>query len=315
MIISASRRTDIPAFYSEWFMRRLHEGYVLVKNPFNTKQISRVSLRPEDVECFVFWTKNAAPMLRYIDELRELPCYFQFTITPYGREVEPQLPPKAEVMRTFQRLSEELGAGRVIWRYDPILLTAQHTVEWHMEQFTAMLEQLAPYTDCCVFSFLDMYQKTERNTRALGLEEISREQMEQLAAHMAAACRARGITLQSCSEAIDLSALGIGHGACIDKQRIERVTGYPIKVKKDATQRGTCGCMKSVDIGAYNTCRHLCRYCYANFNDKLVQAQSEGHDDASPLLTGTIPPGARVSERRVEHLRDDAAAISELSLF
>ena len=114
MIISASRRTDIPAFYSEWFMRRLHEGYVLVKNPFNTKQISRVSLRPEDVECFVFWTKNAAPMLRYIDELRELPCYFQFTITPYGREVEPQLPPKAEVMRTFQRLSEELGAGRVI---------------------------------------------------------------------------------------------------------------------------------------------------------------------------------------------------------
>lgn len=315
MIISASRRTDIPAFYSTWFMKRLREGFVLVPNPFNTKQISRVSLHPEDVECFVFWTKNARPMMKYMETLKKLPCYFQFTITPYEKDVEPFLPPKKDIIRTFQELSLQLGKHRVVWRYDPILLTPKHTIEWHIQQFQDMMRQLAPYTDCCVISFLDMYKKTERNTRSLMLQPITQVQMQELAEKMAAVCKSYHMTLQTCAEDIDLNVLGIRHGACIDKQRIEQITHCSLTVKKDETQRGSCGCVKSVDIGQYNTCRHMCRYCYANFNDQQVEKHCAAHNDDSPLLTGHIPEDAKITERKVEHWIKSRNAYEETSLF
>ena len=305
MIISASRRTDIPAFYSEWLLRRLEEGFVLTVNPFNTHQVSRISLRPEDVDCIVFWTKNAAPMLPRLQRLEEWKFYFQFTLTPYGKDVEPGLPPKDAVVRTFQELSRRLGGAkgaRVVWRYDPILLTEQHTIAWHREQFARLLEQLAPYTDCCVISFLDLYSKTERNTNPLGLMPLEAAQMEEIAGSFAELADGSGLVLKSCSEAIDLAKYGIEHGSCIDKARIERVMGVPINVKKDSTQRQECGCMKSVDIGAYNTCRHLCRYCYANFNADMAKAQHAQHDPQAPVLGARLTGMEKITDRKVEHL-------------
>lgn len=315
MIISASRRTDIPAFYSTWFMKRLHEGFVLVPNPFNTKQISKVSLCSKDVECFVFWTKNARPMMKYMETVKKLPCYFQFTITAYEKDVEPFLPSKKDIIQTFQELSLQLGKNRTIWRYDPILLTPKYTIGWHIQKFDEMMRQLAPYTDCCVISFLDMYKKTERNTLSLLLQPITPEQMQELAEKMATICRKYHITLQTCAEDIDLDTLGICHGACIDKQRIEQVIHCALTVKKDTTQRGRCGCVKSVDIGQYNTCMHMCRYCYANFNGQQVKNNCAVHNDDSPLLTGHIPEGAKITERKVEHWVKSQNSYEEMSLF
>lgn len=315
MIISASRRTDIPAFYSTWFFRRLREGFVLVPNPFNAKQISRVSLLPGEVDCFVFWTKNAAPMMTYIEELKRLPCYFQFTVTPYGRDAEPFLPSKEEIIRTFQELSRYLGRHRVVWRYDPILLTPAYTLDWHIRQFRTMASRLAHYTDCCVISFMDMYKNTEQNTRRLSIRELTVPEMRELSAAMASTCRACGLTLQTCAEEIYLQDLGISHGACIDRRRIEQVTGKFLAIPKDTNQRGACGCIQSVDMGQYNTCRHLCCYCYANSNARQVRARWDTHDDAALLLTGQIPPDAMITRRETLHQKVPDTSFEETSLF
>ncbi len=302
MILSVSRRTDIPAFYSEWFFRRLSEGFVDAINPFNRKQVSRISLRPEDVDCIVFWTKNPAPMLKYLDRLQDYAYYFQFTLTAYQKDVEPGLPLKRELIETFRALSEHVGPDRVIWRYDPIFLNDTYTLEYHTEWFGRFAEALAPFTKRCVISFIDLYQKTERNTKALRLHELTTEEMETLAAALSAVAQRTGLELVSCAEEIDLDAYGIRHGACIDKTVIERVLGRTINVKKDPTQRQVCGCMKSVDIGQYNTCPHLCRYCYANFNAAMAEACYGKHDPAGTILSGKLLGDEKITERKVEHL-------------
>lgn len=317
MIISASRRTDIPAFYTPWFMNRVRAGFVDAINPFNRKQVSRISLRPEDVDCIVFWTKNAAPMLPHLAELRaKYPFYFQFTITPYGHDVEPGLPDKREVIRTFQQMSQQLGKARMVWRYDPILLNDHYTIERHLHDFAVMLEMLAPYTDRCVISFLDLYRKTERNTKPLALRPLGIPEMNALAEGFARLAKGSSVTLQSCSEAIDLAAYGIEHGACIDKERIERVIGAPIDVKKDPTQRDVCHCMKSVDIGQYDTCLHRCRYCYANTNGRMAEASFADHHSDATILSGTLRGDETITARKVTHLKIQPTAESQMdSLF
>ncbi len=302
MILSVSRRTDIPAFYSEWFFRRIEEGFVDAINPFNRKQVSRISLRPEDVDCIVFWTKNPAPMLKQLDRMKAYSYYFQFTLTAYQKDVEPGLPKKRELIDTFQELSRQLGPERVIWRYDPIFLNDVYTRKYHAEWFARFAEALAPYTKRCVISFIDLYQKTERNTKDLRLHELTTEDMEGIAGDLSAVAHSYGLEIVSCAEEIDLDSFGIRHGACIDKDVIETVMGKAINVKKDPTQRQVCGCMKSVDIGQYNTCRHFCKYCYANFNAKLAAACYANHDPNGTTLSGKLFGDEKITERKVDHL-------------
>jgi len=159
MIISVSRRTDIPAFYSDWFFKRLEEGFVLVRNPMNPQQVSKVSLSKAVVDCFVFWTKNPKSMLEKLPLLAGYDYYFQFTLNPYDQEIEVNLPKKAEIIKTFIELSNLIGKDRVIWRYDPILLTDKITIGDHLEYFNILAGQLGDYTRKCVISFLDQYQK------------------------------------------------------------------------------------------------------------------------------------------------------------
>lgn len=320
MIISASRRTDLPAFYPAWLLRRFQEGFCLVPNPLNPKQVSRVSLAPQDVDAIVFWTKNPAPLLNALPEFAPYPYYFQFTLTPYGKNIEPGLPAKRELVETFQILSRQIGRERVVWRYDPILLTAEWNVERHARAFQEMMTELAPYTDTCVLSFVDLYRKTERNTRSIGLLSLTRDTMREIAARFADIAAGTGVRLQSCAEELDLEDFGIAHGACIDKARLETIIGRRIidtrSARKDPTQRGACQCLASVDIGAYNTCCHLCKYCYANFSPAEVAAHAGLHDTASPLLTGQMHPAAIVRKRAVTHLQFSAAeAYVEPSLF
>ena len=307
MILSVSRRTDIPAFYSNWFFNRLRAGFVYSINPFNHKQISRISLKPDDVDCIVFRTKNPEPMLDRPDEFREYKYFFQFTITPYDRDVEPGLLRdrlKRDLIRTFQKLSTLIGKDKVVWRYDPILLSeAGHSVDWHFDRFSKMLKALAPYTERGVISFLDLYRKTEHNTRPLDIRDITVEEMRELARGFSQIAEGSGIKIQSCSEKIDLSEFGIEHGACIDKTMIERMLGESIDIKKAPTQRLECGCVESADIRQYDTCPHLCAYCYANFRPQIAKTHYEHHDENSPLLFGELRGDERITDRKIKRLR------------
>jgi hypothetical protein len=299
MIISASRRTDIPAFYSEWFFNRLNEGYVLVKNPINPHQISRVSLNSSVVDCIVFWTKNPKRMLPKLYKLSNYSFYFQFTLNPYGQRLEPNLPQKSELINIFISLSKALGRNRVIWRYDPIILTDEYNIEFHIQAFSNLAKTLSPYTKRCVISFVDLYRKSERNLFGIKSNELDRKQMLQIASLFSVAAKSCNLELVSCAEKIDLHKYGISHGRCIDEKLIYEISKYSLNIGKDKTQRLECGCVGSIDIGAYNTCPHGCLYCYANFDSEVVKTNLLTHDPNSPLLFGKVGSSDRISVRKV----------------
>ena len=263
MIISASRRTDLPSCYPEWLIGRLREGFACVRNPVNPAQSRIVPLRLEDVDGLVLWTKNFAPLMGHLNALRDYNWYVQFTITSYGRDVEPNLPRKAELIETFRRLSDEIGPQRVLWRYDPILLSPRYTTEYHEKYFEALARRLAGWTEQCTISFLDWYPRIMSAMRALAAEELSAERMRDVARRLAAAAKGYGLRLVTCAEALDLSEFGIGHGRCVDAERLSELCGRPIGAPADRNQRKACGCAQSVDIGAYGTCLNGCRYCSA----------------------------------------------------
>lgn len=314
MILSVSRRTDIPAFYTEWFLHRLQEGYVLVRNPMNYHQVSKVSLDTSVIDCIVFWTKNAAPILPYILGIRErYPLYFQYTLNAYGRDVEPALPALDAKLATFCKLSVAIGVDGVIWRYDPILLTEKYTVDWHIEQFERIAKTLAGKTNTCVFSFVDIYDKVKNNMKGVDVHACTVEEMDAIAAAFAQIAAQYGMELRTCAEAVDLAKYGIRHGCCIDGELIAKLTGWNMKAKKDPNQRAECGCLESIDIGQYNTCRHGCKYCYANFNPQSVATFSKQHDSASQFLIGNFEPSDKVTERKMKSLKGDVAG--QISLF
>ena len=310
MILSVSRRTDIPAFYAEWFFQRIREGFLYVRNPMNPRQVSRIGLSPEVVDCIIFWSKNPAPMLERLDELREYPFYFQFTLTGYGRDIEPGLPDKRkEVIGTFQKLSEKVGKERVVWRYDPILVNDRYTMEYHWKAFEEIAGCLKGYTEKVVISFVDFYAKTLRNTKDLYIKSLSREEMKEIAEEMAQIAKSCGLVIETCAEQINLQDVGIRHGSCIDKKRIEKIVGCSLSVEKDKNQREACGCCESIDVGAYNTCRNGCRYCYANYHEEQVRKCIACYDVNSPLLCGRIEPEERVTDRKVRSFRNPQLSI------
>jgi hypothetical protein len=278
MMISASRRTDIPAFYIDWFLSRLREGHVLTPNPLNPRQIRRIDLSPEAVDGFIFWSKNPAPMLGCLTFcLANYAYYFQFTLNAYGQTIESGVPDKEDAIMTFRRLSDLIGPDRIVWRYDPIILSDTMTLSWHLDHFNELAGQLESFTSDCTISFIDIYRKILRAMRHYDLRPPDPGQIRELAAGMVGICREHGIRLQTCAEAIDLSDLGIGHARCIDCDKMSAISGKPVKAGKDKNQRPACGCSVSADIGIYNTCRYGCIYCYANCSSAL--------SDLSPPLT------------------------------
>ena len=287
MIVSASRRTDIPAHYSDWFMERVREGFMLVPNPRNSKQVRRVSLRPEDVDGIVFWTKNPSPILPHLQALSEYAYYFHVTVTPYGLDVEPGVPDKEEViLPALHRLSDEIGPNRVVWRYDPILLNERYTKDFHFEAFDSMARRLAGRVARCTISFLDMYKNTARNARLMGLALAFEADMMEMAERIATIAKAHGIQVDACAEPLDFSRFGIDRARCIDPSILEAASGRPIAFKRQKGQRPECGCADSVDIGIYNSCPSGCGYCYANFSPALTRENLARHSERSPLLCG-----------------------------
>jgi hypothetical protein len=293
VIVSASRRTDIPAFYAGWLLERLRAGSCAVQNPFNPAQRSTISLGPEDVEALVFWTKNPAPLLPHLPEIdaRGFRYYFQFTLNDYPALLEPGVPPLGERMASFAALSGRIGRERVIWRYDPILISNQTGFAYHRERFGALSSALAPHTFRVVVSVAHYYRKTRRNLSRLGpaglvVDEGAAEspQMLDLLAGLATIARSRGLEIVSCASERDFTALGIAPGRCIDGELLERLWGLRGPWKKDPGQRPACGCAVSKDLGAVDTCLHGCTYCYATANREAALARHRAHDPASPML-------------------------------
>jgi len=312
MILSSSRRTDIPAFYSEWFINRIAEGFLYVRNPINKKQVSKIILKPELIDCIVFWSKNPEPMLPKLHILDQLgyKYYFQFTLTSYNNEIEVNLPSKNELIRTFIQLSSQIGKNRVKWRYDPILLTNKISTEYHIKYFDQIANKLAPYTDKCIISFMDFYKKCQRNLRNISPINIEDGEKIKIAKIFKEVCVKNKIQLETCAEYIEMANLGIPHGKCIDDKLIEEMCDAKLKIQKDKTQRDICGCVASIDIGAYNTCIHNCLYCYANFDPKIANQNYTLHNSKSPLLIGTISDDDEI------YIRDLASNIvKQQSLF
>ena len=312
MILSVSRRTDIPNYYSDWFIARIKEGFLYVRNPMNAHQISKIDLSPEVVDCIVFWTKNPANMIEKLEDLKRYMYYFQFTLTGYGRDVEPNLPNKRqELIPTFKRLSEKIGKERVIWRYDPILISKRYTMNYHLQAFEEIADNLADYTERVVISFVDFYSKTKRNARGLGIRQITDEEMLEVAGKMAQIASKYNLIIETCAEQINLHEIGIQHGSCIDKKLIERLLGCKLIAKKDKNQRAGCGCIESVEVGTYNTCLSGCKYCYANFNDRRVEDNVKSYNRSSALLCGNITSDDSITERKVKSMKDNQISFLE----
>lgn len=290
MIISASRRTDIPAFYGEWLLNRLREGSVLVRNPFNPHQVSRVSLDPEAVDCLVFWTKNPAPLLARLAEIERLGhrFYFQYTLTACDRSLEPHLSAKAERIATFRTLAERLGPERVLWRFDPILFTRSQGLELLLREFSDLAAKLRGHTRQCTVSFLSLYAKCRRNLAGVDLFTPDDRERMAFVRRLVEIAAESDIVLRACCDPFLKEQCGIEAARCIDDRLLAAILGHPVCISKDKGQRPGCGCAASIDIGAYNTCPHGCRYCYANVSERAVAANRASHDPCSPLLTGTI---------------------------
>ncbi|MGC8666818.1 MAG: DUF1848 domain-containing protein [Chthonomonadales bacterium] len=296
MIISASRRTDICAFYSRWFVNRLRAGHCCVPNPFNRNQVSDVSLKPQDVDVIVFWTRNARPMLAYLDELDRygFRYYFQYTVNGYPRKIEPASPELAAAIRTFRDVSDRVGPQRVIWRYDPIILSPDTPVEYHRERFETIAAALEGKAERVVVSIVDDYRSARGRLKTLFgpnlapyVGDIEEKTLAKLFGGVVeAAKRHKFKEVVSCAEKVDLSAYGIEHGKCIDDDLIERVFGIQVGRKKDENQREACGCVASKDIGMYDTCLYDCKYCYATHRKVNRDTVRGAHDPSSPSLFG-----------------------------
>ena len=288
MIISASRRTDIPAFFGEWFLNRLIAQEVLVRNPMNSNQVTKIILKPDNIDAIVFWTKDPTNFLPYLEKINSMgyKFYFQFTLTTYDNLIELNVKSKTNIINTFIQLSNLIGKDKVIWRYDPIIINEKYSLEYHQKWFEYLCEKLARYTRKCVISFVDDYAFLRKKFEANNIKEINEENMRIIAEKLNEIAKRYSLGLSTCSEVIDLSYLGITHNKCIDELLINEITKNNLLYKKDPIQREECGCMISRDIGAYSTCGHNCLYCYASRkgNSSLFGL----YDPASPLLCDSL---------------------------
>ncbi|MCR5428674.1 MAG: DUF1848 domain-containing protein [Lachnospiraceae bacterium] len=284
MIINTGQRTDIPAFYAEWFANRLREGFVCVRNPYDPDRVSRYRLDPSVVDVIGFCTKNPAPMFPYMELLRDYGQFWYVTLTSYGRDIEPNVPDKHRLIEDFKRLSDIVGIDCIGWRYDPIFLSERYTPEYHLRAFEQIAGALNGYTKTVVISFIDLYPKVRRNFPEA--REVPKDERLHIGKEIIRIASACGMTVRPCAEGDELAAYGADCSGCMKLSDYEKAIGKKLTAPKKKGARAECACYLSCDIGAYNTCRHLCRYCYANAETEKVLEQSRLHDPQSPFLIG-----------------------------
>ena len=295
MIINTGGRTDTVQYYSDWLLRRFAEGYVLSRNPLFPDKVTRYELTPDKVDCVVFCSKNYKPILPRLREITDrFPAYFYYTITAYGKDVEPGVPSIEESIETLKELSALVGRERVAWRYDPVLLTREYTIRRHLDTFPWMARELAPYIDRCIFSFVEMYKKLETNMPEI--IPMSETERDALARGLGAAAAKLGMVIQTCGTNGDYTRYGIQASGCITLSILGKANHIEFRNLKHKGMREGCHCMESRDIGAYDTCLNGCKYCYANKNPRKAFENYEYHDPASPLLLGHPRPDDIVTQ-------------------
>ena len=297
MILNTGSRTDIPAFYSDWFLNRIQEGFVMARNPFYPTQVTQFRIEPDLVDIIAFCTKNPTPMLSHMDELSRFLQFWFVTITPYGKEIEPAVPDKEEICESFRELSMIVGKSCVGWRYDPIFLSDTYTLEYHLQAFEQIASLLEGYTEQAVISFIDLYKKTKRNFPEA--KEVAKKDRLILGEAMIKIASKHGMQLYTCLEGADLAPFGVNTGGCMTKEVLEHAIGEELRVPSGlSSARQGCRCLLGSDIGAYNTCLHFCKYCYANYDKDSVLRNRKRHDPSSPLLVGHLLDGDQVREAK-----------------
>lgn len=297
MIISASRRTDIPAFYPEWFMNRVRAGFCAVPNPFDPSKVARADLRPETVDAVVFWTRFPRPLFPYLDELdrRGFRYYFLYSLLDYPRALDARRPALAASLAAFAELSARIGPDRVVWRYDPIVLSNATDVSWHLARFERLCQALGGLTRRCAASFLEPYRKIARRMAGLAQRGIipenpGEEALRRLIAGMNRIAGERGVSVYGCAQREEYAGMGLAPGACVDAALLRRVFGLDVAAGKDSGQRPLCRCAPSRDIGMYDSCQFGCRYCYATSDFAASRVNFQAHDKMSPSLLGWREP-------------------------
>lgn len=289
MILQTGMRTDIPAFYSQWFINRIKAGYVLVRNPYNPSSVTRYEINPDVVDLIAFCTKNPAPMLKYMDVLKPYGQYWFVTITPYGKEIEPNVPAKRQVLEDFKTLSKFVGVDSIGWRYDPIFINDKYSIDFHIETFEQMARELSGYTKTCIISFIDLYKKVIKNFPQACM--VEKEKRLKIGKAFAEIGRQYDIIIKACAEGDELAPYGVDCSGCLTQEVYETVLHTKLDMPKIKGQRNECACFFGNDIGAYDTCRHFCKYCYANTDYRAVLSNSKLHNPDSPFLIGTHQAG------------------------
>lgn len=310
MIIQTGMRTDIPAFYSEWFRNRLKDGYVLVRNPYNESQVTRYELDPDVVDLIAFCTKNPMPLLEDMSLLKKFNQYWFVTITPYGSDIEPNVPSKAEVTDSLIALSKMLGVNSVAWRYDPIIVSSDYPLEFHIKWFEEMCIKLNGYVDTCIISFVDLFKKVLRNFPEC--HEVSRFERVRIGEEFVKIGRRYNIKIKTCGEGDELSGYGVDTTGCMTLETYEKALGCKINPPKEKGKREECACILGNDIGAYNTCLHLCKYCYANYSSDLIRENYCKHNPKSPFLLGESMPGDVIHKAKQESFINKQISIFDL---
>lgn len=284
MILFASGRTDIPAFYSNWFINRVKAGFVDVRNPFNQNLVSRINF--SDVDLIMFCSKNPLPM---IDKLKMLkvPVLFHVTITPYSKDVEPNIPDKRLIIEGVKKLSLVLGIDNVVLRYDPIFLSDKYNVDYHIRAFDKLCKNLNGYVNKIIVSFMDEYKNVRINKNILKYRTFTREDYKKIGEAFSKSAMDNGMSVQTCFEDEDLTEYGFVKGECLSHELAYILTGKKFK-SSNVRKEKKCECVQMVDIGDYNSCMHMCKYCYANYDEKAVSSNFERHDDNSSLLIGSV---------------------------
>ena len=287
MILNTGGRTDTVQYYTKWLLKRFEEGYVLSRNSMFPDKVTRYDLTPEKVDCVVFCSKNYAPILPYITRITDrFNTYFHYTITAYGKDIEPRVPSIDESMETLKGLSAIIGKQRLAWRYDPVLLTGKYTIHAHMETFDRMARELAPYVDRCILSFVELYKKLEHNMPEL--KPMTEDEKESIARGLGEIAGRYGLYLQSCGTNGDYSRYGVHSSGCMTLDILGRANGVEFRKLKHKGMRQGCHCIESRGIGDYDTCPNGCKYCYANKDHNKALENYKRHDPDSPLLLGHL---------------------------
>ena len=293
MILMVSGRTDIVAFYSKWFMNRYHDGYVDVRNPFNPKLVSRINF--DNVDLIMFCTKNPIPIVKSLKEINK-PIIFHVTLTPYQNDIEPNVVDKKKIIEAIKEISKIVGIDNIYIRYDPVLLNDKYTLEYHKKAFDKMCKLLNGYVSHIIISFIDEYKNVRKNKDYLNIKEFTEEDYKEIGLSFSKSAHDNNMTVQTCFEDINLCEYGFIKEDCLSIKKAYSLTGKIYDIQK-IRKGNKCQCVKMVDIGVYNSCKHLCKYCYANFDELEIDNNIKKHNPNSSLLIGEIEYGDIIKER------------------